>query len=387
MASDGLQSIDPPIDVPPPATRPVQYAPDWYPDPFGRHERRYWDGNRWTDHVVFRGEPALDPPGVQVSGPAEARQNKDVARQARRAGAGGNPVGGGTLFSEPVLVINQKAKAIGSTLGFAVYAQNGQQLGMVQGLRRDFATTASEKLLGQAVQSRTYRLQFVSVDGRILLTMTRPAEWFTSKSAMIVGGPDGTAIGQIVQETHGVLGDFATLAHAGLSNASLVVGLGVGFVAGKAVGGAVGSAAGKAVGAAAGWVAGHAARDGAYAATELSGASDRLRSAAEGLDKIGHVRFGLEAGDQRLGSIHAETIEEWDFRIDDPAGVEVARITKAWAGWAKERFTKADHYVLVMHQQLEQPLLTLVIAAAVALDLALKQGDPTHGHGRRRRYE
>jgi len=24
----------------------------WYPDPAGRHEHRYWDGARWTEHVA-----------------------------------------------------------------------------------------------------------------------------------------------------------------------------------------------------------------------------------------------------------------------------------------------------------------------------------------------
>ncbi|MFW5933928.1 MAG: DUF2510 domain-containing protein, partial [Actinomycetota bacterium] len=24
----------------------------WHPDPTGRHEYRYWDGQQWTDHVA-----------------------------------------------------------------------------------------------------------------------------------------------------------------------------------------------------------------------------------------------------------------------------------------------------------------------------------------------
>jgi len=28
-----------------------QHAPGWYPDPFGRHETRWWDGAQWTEHV------------------------------------------------------------------------------------------------------------------------------------------------------------------------------------------------------------------------------------------------------------------------------------------------------------------------------------------------
>lgn len=33
----------------------------WFADPTGRSEHRYWDGNRWTEHVSHLGIPATDP--------------------------------------------------------------------------------------------------------------------------------------------------------------------------------------------------------------------------------------------------------------------------------------------------------------------------------------
>lgn len=33
----------------------------WYPDPSGRHEHRYWDGRRWTQHVADAGIASIDP--------------------------------------------------------------------------------------------------------------------------------------------------------------------------------------------------------------------------------------------------------------------------------------------------------------------------------------
>jgi hypothetical protein len=54
---------------------------------------------------------------------------------------------------------------------------------------------------------------------------------------------------------------------------------------------------------------------------------------------------------------------------------------------AKERFTKADNYVVQIHRPLEEPLRSLVIAAALAIDTALKQGTQTSGSGNFRRYE
>ena len=36
-------------------------VPGFFEDPLGRHELRYWDGNRWTEYVKERGERFTDP--------------------------------------------------------------------------------------------------------------------------------------------------------------------------------------------------------------------------------------------------------------------------------------------------------------------------------------
>ena len=59
-----------PREVPP--QRPDRYAfatmteaqtpaANWYPDPGGKHEHRYWDGSQWTDNVADHGRQAVDP--------------------------------------------------------------------------------------------------------------------------------------------------------------------------------------------------------------------------------------------------------------------------------------------------------------------------------------
>ena len=37
-------------------------APDWYADPSGRFDLRYWDGSKWTEHVSRGGQQFTDPP-------------------------------------------------------------------------------------------------------------------------------------------------------------------------------------------------------------------------------------------------------------------------------------------------------------------------------------
>lgn len=39
----------------------------WYPDPSGRHEHRYWDGRRWTEHVADGGIASIDPFTVKTA--------------------------------------------------------------------------------------------------------------------------------------------------------------------------------------------------------------------------------------------------------------------------------------------------------------------------------
>ncbi len=88
---------------------------------------------------------------------------------------------------------------------------------------------------------------------------------------------------------------------------------------------------------------------------------------------IGKIRFGLEAGGRQWGSINAENWRAWNFNIQDHSGAEIARITKTWEGLAKTMFTTADNYVVQIHRPLEDPLRSLVVAAAVGIDTALKQ--------------
>jgi hypothetical protein len=45
--------------VPPPSSAPEGR---WAPDPFGRHELRFWDGRQWTSNVSDRGVEGHDPP-------------------------------------------------------------------------------------------------------------------------------------------------------------------------------------------------------------------------------------------------------------------------------------------------------------------------------------
>ena len=55
----------------------------WYPDPSGRHEHRYWDGERWTEHVADAGIAAVDPmPEVTADEQVDGGVAADIAAVA-----------------------------------------------------------------------------------------------------------------------------------------------------------------------------------------------------------------------------------------------------------------------------------------------------------------
>ncbi|MEE1807350.1 phospholipid scramblase-related protein [Streptomyces sp. BE133] len=88
---------------------------------------------------------------------------------------------------------------------------------------------------------------------------------------------------------------------------------------------------------------------------------------------LGKINFAIMAEGRQIGAIKAENWRAWNFAIVDHNDAEIARITKTWEGLAKTLFTTADNYVLQIHYQLPEPLLSLVVATALTVDTALKQ--------------
>lgn len=262
----------------------------WYADPMGRHQYRWYDGTQWTDHVASGGVQSTDPvhaaPPVMAAGVSSA---EDVQRQVTgQAGiAPGGAQGGGTLFTEPVLVVNQKAKLIEVNAEFAIYDQQGNQIGAVRQVGQSTAKKVM-RVVSSLDQFMTHTLQVVDRDGSVALQLTRPRK--VMKSKIIVQDGRGAPVGEIVQK-----------------------------------------------------------------------------------NVIGKIDFDLMGPGGRLGTIHGENWRAWNFAILDAAGVEVARITKTWEGLAQTIFTTADNYVVQIHTQMPEPLRSLVVAAAVSVDLALKQ--------------
>ncbi|WP_411139566.1 phospholipid scramblase-related protein [Streptomyces sp. x-80] len=332
----------------------------WYADPQGTpHQLRWWDGSGWTEHT-HPGQQAQDPAQSQApqrtapqqseqphapqqyarqqapqQQPAQAPQQAQqggtpyggqgyqqsygypqhqapgrpgpqpyaqqqipgqpgadmhqaaVPQQVPQAGVAPGGPGGGSLFTEPVLVVNQKAKLIEVTNEYGVFDQHGNTLGAVV----QVGQSAAKKMLrvvSSLDQYMTHKLEIRDAYGQPQLVLTRPSKILKSK--VIVARPDGRPVGEIVQQ-----------------------------------------------------------------------------------NAIGKINFAMLAEGRQIGAIKAENWRAWDFAIVDHTDAEVARITKTWEGLAKTMFTTADNYVLHIHRQLPDPLLSLVVATALTVDTALKQ--------------
>jgi hypothetical protein len=58
----------------------------WFPDPAGRHEHRYWDGSRWTEHVSDAGKTGTD--ALDSAAPAATAGASPANATAPAAAAG-----------------------------------------------------------------------------------------------------------------------------------------------------------------------------------------------------------------------------------------------------------------------------------------------------------
>ena len=179
-------------DGPPPT------PPGWFPDPLGRHEQRYWDGRQWTEHVVSHGRQSVDVPAAPQQVPTVNHSPDMIQQQVQqRAGVVDTSAGGGTIFSEPVLVVNQKAKLIEVNNEYAIFTQGGQQIGAVRQVGQSMAKKVM-RVVSSLDQFMTHSLQIVDAHGMVQLTIKRPAKVFKSKFEVTNGA--GHVIGAIVQE-------------------------------------------------------------------------------------------------------------------------------------------------------------------------------------------
>ncbi|MEU5660275.1 phospholipid scramblase-related protein [Streptomyces sp. NPDC047737] len=191
----------------------------WHPDPHGAPQLlRFWDGTAWTEHTHPAQAPAQTSAPAQAQAPAQAAAQAQVQPQAgsqqqfvpqqaatQQGGAPqqfapqpqqGTP-GGGSLFDQQVLVVNQKAKLIEVTNEYRVFDQQGNTVGSVVQVGQS-ALRKVLRFVSSIDQYLTHRLEIRDAYGQPQLLLTRPAKFI--KSRVVVQRPDGQPVGEIVQQ-------------------------------------------------------------------------------------------------------------------------------------------------------------------------------------------
>jgi uncharacterized protein YxjI len=141
-------------------------------------------------------QPPQNPnPFLAPKGTGESDKVQDQVQ--RQAGVGPVAGGGGTLFTEPVLVVNQKAKLIELVNEYKVFDQQGNQLGAVVETGQS-ALKKAARFVSNLDQFMTHTYEIRDMSGTALMTLTRPRKFMKSKFQ--VTGPDGSAIGEIAQK-------------------------------------------------------------------------------------------------------------------------------------------------------------------------------------------
>ncbi len=171
-------------------------APGWYADPTGQNASRWWDGQQWTDHVSAAGSQPGAAPQAAPAQPQQPtyQQPQQAYQQPQQLN---KPAGGPALFEARALVVSQKAKLIELTNEYDIKDSNGALLGRVVEVGQSGLKKAV-RFLGNYDQFFTHKLEVRDPSGAVLLTMTRPAK--IMKSRMQIAQPDGTPIGEIVQD-------------------------------------------------------------------------------------------------------------------------------------------------------------------------------------------
>lgn len=89
----------------------------WYPDPSGRPQQRWWDGNTWTDFVSVNGQTFVDSPAAAPAPPQPQFQAQPQFQQVAAAPAGA-PAAGTRSLTTRLAAIAAVALAVGGAVGY-----------------------------------------------------------------------------------------------------------------------------------------------------------------------------------------------------------------------------------------------------------------------------
>jgi uncharacterized protein (AIM24 family) len=149
----------------------------WRPDPEGRYEHRWWDGQQWTDQVYHQGQAGRAPMGTPPAGPAPQHQ----AGPAQAAVVSGQPAGDGFAgisgdlvdgrFSEKEAkpIANQNSKLLRVRLGEPFMARQGSMVAYQGNVDFAFEGGGASKFIKKALTGEGLPLMRCQGQGDVFL--------------------------------------------------------------------------------------------------------------------------------------------------------------------------------------------------------------------------
>jgi uncharacterized protein YxjI len=201
-----------------------------------------------------------------------------------------------TIFTAPVLIVQQKTKLIEVNNEYTILDQQGVSIADVRQVGQGLAKKTLRFLGTPADRLLTFKLKVSDRDGHVLLMLTRPAKLV--KSRLVVHDGEGEELGQILQE-----------------------------------------------------------------------------------NALGKKSFSLQVGGEELGKATGDWASQ-DFVVRDRLGTDIAHLSNTLDGLSMldmlsgrmyDTFSSADSYAVEILQPIDQPLRSLVVGAALAIDVALHQ--------------
>src|SRR5262245_10049623 len=137
----------------------------WLPDPEGRYEDRWFDGQRWTDQVAHRGQVGRAPMG------AAAPQAAPVGRPAGDgfAGISGDLVDGRFSEKEATPIANQNKKMLRVRLGEPFMARQGSMVAYQGNVDFAFEGGGASKFIKKALTGEGLPLMRCQGQGDVFL--------------------------------------------------------------------------------------------------------------------------------------------------------------------------------------------------------------------------
>jgi uncharacterized protein (AIM24 family) len=153
----------------------------WQPDPEGRYEHRWWDGQRWTDQVSHRGQVSRAPMGAPPAPTGYAQQGAPPQGGQPQAAPMGAPGGDGFAgitgdlvdgrFSEKEAkpIANQNSKLLRVRLGEPFMARQGAMVAYQGNVDFAFEGGGASKFIKKALTGEGLPLMRCQGQGDVFL--------------------------------------------------------------------------------------------------------------------------------------------------------------------------------------------------------------------------